>query len=344
MRSLLRSIGGEFPVTCQDFVVKEQQGTGAWPEYAGKQHLRCDSGRSALLLALRHWQRENAFCKVVWLPSYLCPSIPNTVYQAGLRVCIYEDGPGEALPFMPPTPLDGDLVLIVHYFGHVNTRALDWLSREPLRNWGVIEDCVQTPYSVGVGDAGNYVITSMRKWWPAPDGATLHFQGELWAPFMLESDEGFVSRSLLAKMLRPFGGEAEARHLVLLAEAEARLDESVAARQVSWVSETLLVTADRYSMSQQRRQNWMRLAATMPNISQWGTALRPLYTSLAADAVPMAFPLCVDVQHRDRLRSQLASLRIFCPIHWNISESAQGAAADLARSMISLPVDQRYGD
>jgi hypothetical protein len=193
MRSLLRSIGGEFPVTCQDFVVKEQQGTGAWPEYAGKQHLRCDSGRSALLLALRHWQRENAFCKVVWLPSYLCPSIPNTVYQAGLRVCIYEDGPGEALPFMPPTPLDGDLVLIVHYFGHVNTRALDWLSREPLRNWGVIEDCVQTPYSVGVGDAGNYVITSMRKWWPAPDGATLHFQGELWAPFMLESDEGFVS-------------------------------------------------------------------------------------------------------------------------------------------------------
>jgi hypothetical protein len=256
----------------------------------------------------------------------------------------YEDGPGEALPFRPPEPQAGDLVVIVHYFGHVNRRALDWLSDVTSRNWGVIEDCVQTPYSAGVGVTGNYAITSLRKWWSATDGASLHFQGETWMPALLEPDEGFVSRRLLAKMLRPFGRDAEARHLVLLAEAEARLDESVTARQVSWVSETLLAGADRNSMGHRRRQNWARLAASLPNISSWGTALRPLYVSLAEEDVPLVFPLCIDAQHRDTLRSHLASLRIFCPVHWDFGQAMQGAAADLGRSMLGLPVDQRYGD
>ena len=344
MRDREVTIGGEFSVTCHEFIVNENRGAGAWPEYSGKRSIRCGSGRGALLLALYHRQHETGRRPDVWMPSYLCPSVPDVVCRAGLRVRIYEDSPGEVMQFGPPMPTDNDLVVIVHYFGHANRRALGWLSGLPSRRWGVIEDCVQAPYSAGVGVVGDYAITSLRKWWPAPDGATLHFRGEDWMPTLLEPDEGFISRRLMAKILRPLGLEAEAKHLILLAEAEARLEDSVAARRVSWASEILLDAADRKAMSQRRQQNWARLAAALRNVSGWETVFRPLYVTLAADTVPLTFPLRVDAQRRDPLRSHLASQRIFCPIHWPVGELPHGAAADLAGSMLSLPIDQRYDD
>lgn len=343
MSDRLDAIGGEFSVSGQDFLINRQQSAGVWPEYAGKQSLRCDSGRSALLLALRHWQHERGCCQGVWLPSYLCPSVQDTICRAGWQVHIYDDGPGETIPFVPPVPRDGDLVVVVHYFGHVNLRVLTWLLAASSPSWGVIEDCVQAPYSAGVGVTGCYAITSLRKWWSAPDGATLHFQGKAWSPALLESDEGFVSRRLLAKMLRSFGGEAENLHLRLLGEAEARLDQLTAARNVSWVSETLLATADLDFMIRRRRQNWARLAESLPQTRGWRAAYQPLYATLAVDAVPLVFPVLISARHRDALRAQLASSRIFCPVHWRLSESTPSAEG-LAGTMLSLPIDQRYSN
>lgn len=338
------AIGGEFPVSCQEFVITEKPVKSAWPEYSGKKSLRCDSGRSAMLLALEHWQQNNGNYPDVWLPSYLCPSVPAVVRRAGLRVQYYQDGPGEVLAFSPPKPRDGDVVVIVHYFGHVNRRALDWLSGISPRKWGVVEDCVQSPYSAGVGVSGNYAITSLRKWWPAPDGATLHYPMGDWQPALFEPDEGFVSRRLLAKLLRPLGSAAEARHLALLAEAEARLDESAMPRKVSWVSESLLASADLNTMCERRQQNWLRLAASLSTINVQEKGLWCLNNTLAADAVPLAFPVRVDACQRDTLRMRLAALRIFCPVHWHASEHMDTAAIGLASSVLSLPVDQRYGE
>lgn len=342
MHNRMDVIGGEFSVTCQDFLLTEKSERSAWPEFVGKRSVRCDSGRSALLLAIQHWQREHSQCTDVWIPSYLCSSVSSVIRRAGLRVQVYQDAPGEVLSFNFPVPQEDDLVLVVHYFGHVNSRALRWLSGESLRSWGVIEDCVQSPYSEGVGVVGDYAITSLRKWWSAPDGATLHFQGGNWEPVLHEPDEGFVSRRLLAKLLRPLGQQAEGRHLALLAEAEAQLDESTVARRASWVSEVLLATVDLYSMCQQRRQNWLRLATALSAIGCSDRVLRPVNAELASNVTPLAFPVRVEASYRDALRLRLASRQIFCPIHWAIDE--QGPAADLARSMLSLPIDQRYND
>lgn len=336
------AIGGEFQVGCQAFFANKPESASAWPEYSDMRCVRCDSGRSALLLALQHWQRQTGRRPDVWMPSYLCTSLPEIVKRIGLRMRSYEDGPGGVLPFVPPQPSENDLIVVVHYFGHANLRALEWLSVLPSRRWGVIEDCVQAPYSGGVGGAGEYVITSLRKWWPATDGATLHYRGDAWRPELLKPDEGFVSRRLLATMLRSLGTDAEARHLTLLAESEARLDESLVARHISWVSEILLGAADRDAMCQRRRRNWNRLATILPGIFGWGSVLQPLFPSLAADAIPLAFPLHVEEHRRDGLRSHLATHRIYCPIHWQLDASARGAVAEFARSTLSLPIDQRY--
>ena len=114
------------------------------------------------------------------------------------------------------------------------------------------------------------------------------------------------------------GTEAEARHLALIAESEQLLDESVAARQTSWVAENLLNAADRAAMCERRRRNWTRLGSILSSVVGWGGVFRPLYVSLEADAVPLVFPLLVKDHHRNQLRTHLASCRIFCPIHWSL--------------------------
>lgn len=336
------AIGGEFTLGSEDFVPEHNRNALAWPEYSGKKTLRCDSGRGAIFLLLEHWQNKIGRVPDIWLPSFLCSSVIETVRKCGLQARFYQDGPGEALSFVAPTPTDNDLVLVVHYFGHTNRRALNWLAGISSRRWGVVEDCVQSPYSGGVGITGEYAITSLRKWWPAPDGATLHFQGEDWTPSLLDPDEHFISRRLIAKLLRSQRGKAEEQHLKLLVESESLLDSSVSARTVSWVSQTLLDCADLSSMCLRRRRNWINLAESLSELDGSVGAMQCMYTSLSADAIPLAFPLRISPHLRDELRNYLASQRIYCPVHWVIGDNMGYSTAELSQSTLSLPVDQRY--
>ncbi len=336
-----RPIGGEMPVTLADFVAK---GPGpAWPAYRGRSSLRCDSGRTALELALRHWCAQGRKPAAVWLPHYLCHSVAAGLQRAGVLLRFYEDGPGGMTGFEPPTPRADDLVVAVHYFGRVNLPMLGFAANGQ-RDWGLIEDCVQSTYSAGVGASGDYAITSLRKWWPAPDGASLHLTDDGWAATLDAPDEGFVSRCLLAKLLREADAAFERRYLELVAESEARLDKSRTARAPSWISGVLLDSVDLPAMAVRRRTNFDILARRLLVPGAAGSSLRLLHSELGAGEVPLALPILLPAELRDPLRQFLAARRIFCPIHWQLEAHASAAAQSLSAQMLSLPLDQRYGD
>jgi len=331
-------IGGEMQVFVDDLARHRAVGASAWPTFGRERAYRCDTGRAALELALRDWKTRMGAAGTVWLPTYVCTSVTRTVARLGLTMRTFGDRPGSKALDPAPLPAPSDLVLIVHYFGHVNRGALAWLDDiGSARSWSLIEDCVQAPYTDGIGGRGDYVIASLRKFWPAPDGAVVCTDRTLENVSLAPADEEFVMQRIAGKLLR--GAQVgEALYLDWIARSEQRLEEAPP-RQVSWMSCQLLAGVDVQAAIEARRRNWQLLEARLRGSSDFIS----VFTAIAAGETPLFFPICVPVGRRDRLRRVLAQRRIYCPVHWQPLDCGTPADESLSAQMISLPIDQRYG-
>lgn len=334
-----QAIGGEMVVTPDDLAPSGPD--TAIPEFGLEHTLLCDTGRSAIRLALRHWRgRGGSGC--IHLPDYLCPSVSEACVAEGHELRFYEDCPGGAELATPPMPAKGDMVLGVHYFGIANRGFLSWLDRQPAgRPWAILEDCVQAPYTADAGRSADYVVASLRKWWPAPDGAILESRWPL-AESLEAADERFVSMRLAAKILRQDRGKAE-EYLPLIEESEHLLSTSPP-RRMSWLSRRMLSRQDVSRAHLARRDNWRRLADAFAADALAGAGLSALYSELGAGEIPLAFPVKVSGGRRDALRSHMMRHSIYCPIHWVIpaGDAVSRRTSALSGEILSLPIDQRY--
>jgi hypothetical protein len=330
-----RRIGSEMEITAEQLC--GAAASGAWPSFAKEHTLHCDTGRSALRLALLDWVRARSSQAVIWVPSYVCPSVGAAIAGAGLAASIYPDRPGLRTWSAPPTPVAEDMVVVMHYFGLINRAACGWLDSRPNREWGLLEDCVQAPYSAGAGVRGDYAIASLRKWWPAPDGAVVCSRQPIAVPGLSPPDEHYVSQRLSAKLLGGNHGYG-ARYLKWIEESEHLLAHAEP-RQVSWISRHLLASVDPQSAAAARRDNWSVLLEGLGTVER----IRPVFDALAAGEVPLGFPVLVGEGLRDGLRAFLLDRQVFCPIHWKLTDAPFPADRALADQMLTIPLDQRYG-
>lgn len=334
------ALGGEF-----ELYVKDLGGPSDSPEipnFGRKSSLLCNTGRAALVLALNDWKCRGG-AGIVWLPDYLCQSIVEACESCGYQIKYFSDRPGSLIHNYSLSPERNDIVLFVHYFGFKNDGFLNWLKKfHRVRNWGLIEDCVQALFSGDVGSYGDYVITSFRKWGAAPDGATILSNYELQPTELLDPDETFVSMKLIAKLMR--GQRHPAKDFLhLINESEKRLD-SDSPRHMSRISRHLIGQYDNKSISKIRRDNWIKLNEALIFTPEICGKLIPLFTTLDEFTVPLCFPVRVTEGKRDSLRTWLHDNGIYCPIHWGIDE-AFGISKEtiaLSREVLSLPIDQRY--
>jgi len=310
---------------------------GAWPAFAKDHVLRCDTGRSAVRLALLDWVCKRSSQAVVWVPSYVCPSVRATIAASGLTASIYPDRPGLASWPVPPAPEPDDIVLVIHYFGLINRAACGWLDSQTDREWGLLEDCVPAPYSAGAGLRGDYAVASLRKWWPAPDGAVVCSRKPIVAPRLLPPEEHYISQRVFAKLLRG-NHECEATNLKWIEESEHLLAHAEP-RQVSWISRHLLASVDPQRAAAARRDNWSALVQGLDSQDR----IRPLFDALAVGEVPLGFPVLVRGGLRDSLRAFLMQRQVFCPVHWALTDAPFPADRAMSDEMLTIPLDQRYG-
>lgn len=331
-KSLLR-IGGEIPVAPE---LLDLPPSSSWkpPTFNRKTEIWLDTGRSALALALDAIIKQGATRKA-WLPSYLCGSIADAFLAKGFSVNYYPVKADLTMEAPPRRIQAGDAFLFIHYFGIKNTSALEWLSASGGGFW-VIEDAVQAPFTKGVGEAGDFVFTSLRKFLPQPDGALLSgnhpVEGGIDAP-----SESFVSKKFIGKLLRGFSGNDEA-FLRLLEDSEKELKD-IRPRGISTLSRFIMERTDFESVSNRRRSNYLCLAELISGIS----GVSPLFPALPEGAIPLGLPVLA--KERDRLRKRLAERNIFCSVHWPLEheDSPETASAHKLGSMIlTLPVNQDY--
>lgn len=271
------------------------------------------SGRACLRAALEVERPRRLFC-----PFYVCDSVLDAARDAEVPVELYSIDEE-----LRPTSLSAnadDAVLVVDYFGLGRVVEPDGLRAR------VIFDDTQAFFARR--DAHSWSFSSARKWFGVADGAFLRGPRPVPAPVLTE-------RNSWAHLIERRWGDAAAAYRAYVA-AEESFDTRPAG--MSAASRGLLVGVDFERVQSKRRRNFARLHAALGQQNALPVSLRP-------DAVPFIYPFLprAQVPH-----AALHAERIFVARYWAECETRAGAGfgweRSLARGLLPLPIDHRYGD
>lgn len=240
-------------------------------------------------------------------------------------------------------------ILLVNYFGLMDHTPL--IARFKQINPGIqiIIDQVPALYDLkgtGVNQGVDWEFYSLRKWLPLPDGA------------LSISKRGVIEREGdIAKEASPYvqiwcaaaqtkfdymyrnpalGQQEAARFWEDYKRAEDLIRE--ARGGMSALAATLLDNFLLDAFAAQRRKNYQTLLDLWPEECE---SIRPCFRELPEARVPQYFVIRTENEIRDKLMAFLFEQEIYPPVHWPLWE---GHGAPLhASSLLSLPLDQRYG-
>lgn len=295
----------------------------------------CSSGRSALVAILRHIRGRGV--RRVWLPDYLCASVPDAVRHAGMEYRFYDLG-ADLLPdagALAASLAATDAVLLVNYFGMQDHAAL--VRRLRAESAAVIiEDDVQAFYSYlnpGAGMA-DYAFTSLRKWFAVPDGGLARAADGTALPGFSRENLFWVYK-YSGLLLKAAGhGDDDSLFLDILRKGERMIDAEMET-SVSACTLRLLAGVDMAGAAEQRRANARVILDGLENIG-----LAPLLRPADGD-VPFFIPIYL--ANRDEVRRKMFENRIFCPVHWPLEGLPLRTGARMEAHELSLITDQRYG-
>lgn len=295
-----------------------------------------------MVLALKTLAGQG-FSGTAWLPAYACPSLPPVFRKERVNLRRY----GVASNFRPVFPFPGpgekDVVLLIHYFGFPNRRALEWFhSIPPEHRPFLIEDCAGASLAGHLGLAGDFALFSFRKFFEVPDG------GALVSRFSVEStldpaDPGLArERDEAFESLRK--GEVESG-VRLLEKAEAHLDRDLPLlpRAPSTRSWDALGQISFEEEARRRRTFARNLLDRIIEDPGHSSFLNPLFPSIPEDAAPLVLPVEIRGE-RERLSSLLLEVGLECPFLWDLNPALRYSFPSeyrLGRRTVGLPIPSR---
>lgn len=307
------------------------------------------SGRGALTLVLKELLANGV--RHVHLPAYLCESVLLPVRALGFEYSFY---PLDLNLAAQPDPPAGASVLVIHYFGWLNPIA-DSLRAQASAKFYLIEDAVQALLSDWGAPPNDFrrVILSPRKFGPASLGGwanvSRQFQDEKQDNERQTGIGPIIWQLLAARLARgvylrepeaAIDTRVEEFYLKGLQGVEAFLDQHPTCTELPQVALDQLAGIDWQGMSARRRANWRQMQEMLSG------RVEVLMRDLPEEVVPLGF--IVRLEKRDEVRARLASERIFCPVHWPLPSEVERArfpaAAALADTCLTLPIDQRYSE
>jgi len=306
-----------------------------------------DTGRSAIYAALKTIISQGG-SRIAWLPAYSCESIVLAFEALEFDVNYYSMGEDLQTPSGLPEDIENQTLLFIHYFGKSNSVMENWLRKKKTEQTVyVIEDAVQACFNKNLGEVGDFVVSSLRKFTEQPDGGLLcsDFSFE---PIELEPvDENFVSKKIVAKLLRGMD-KNESLYLELFNESETKLNNTVTPRHMSWFSKYLMRRIDINEVKSKRVNNYQSLCSRFKSDKNFSEKIKPLFGNFEETEVPLGFPVKIKASQRNSFRKYLANKQIYCPIHWVLDHltPVKNLEADikLSEEILTLPIDQRMGE
>ncbi len=277
--------------------------------------LALSGGRACLA-----WLIEQRRIRKLLLPDLLCDVVEQTCMQYGVTLRRYAVG-HDLRPAAVPQPGKDEWLYLVNYYGQLTNEEISaYKGRYPR----LIVDNAQAYFAPAL--PGVDTLYTCRKFLGVADGGFLYTD----APEReLERDEshgrmGFV----LGRFERPAGE--------FFAEASRNNDDlSDLPKRMSALTENLLRAADEEAVRQKRTENYEYLHAALKAYNQL-----PLHPADGAYAYPLLLP------DGERIRRVLIAQKIYVPTLWpNVLKDPEAGetARNLARNVLPLPCDQRYG-
>ena len=305
----MKTIGGFLPLEIPEAPRRERCHAGA---------AALSSGRGCFHQILRTVRPRR-----VLLPFYICDALLAPLAAAGTPHEFYAID--EAFePAAPLDPADGELAVVVNYFGVLSDASARESARLGAR--GAVDD---TQAFFRRGSSDRWSFNSARKFFGVPDGAFLYgpFDG---AGDLPPSESGDCDH-LVARL-----GD-DARAWDLFKAHERRID--VEPRRISAASARLLAAVDMECARRRREANFLFLHESLGADNAVALPLAG-----AAAGGPMCYPFLARAEvDRDRL----ARDGVFVPALWpEVAARGGGEFAwerQVARRLLPLPIDHRYG-
>ena len=308
MCSSNKEIGGYF----------ELERFGGEPYHGGLVALNSGRGCISYLVELRS-------IRTVWLPDWMCDSVPRRFAREGVEVKTYRVGED----FLPTYDFEigsGEWLYLMDYYGQLKAGDVEMALR--ISGGRVVVDEAQDFFRAPW--PGCDTTYTCRKWFGVSDGAYVATSDGARLGRVLPADESHGRLGFVLGRFERSAGE-------FFEESRANNDffDGEPAREMSPITENILRAVDYGQVVARRRVNWEVLHASLSAAN--GLALE-------APAGPFMYPLFVD--GAESIRDRLIENRVFVPVLWpNVLEEAESdsMAYRFSCGILPLPVDQRYG-
>lgn len=285
--------------------------------------------------------------KVVLAPYFICSSVIDAIKRAGFKVEFYSITNDLQIDIDSINQKLNDgvgAVYVVHYFGgHSDQQSYEYLTGLKSRGIEVIEDVTLSLYSkhsrlIGFG---NYVLGSLRKWLPIPDGGFLSSTNCIPEEVLPEGYNEYSFCYFVAQVMKgayltnPQLNKNE--YLEISNKAMESLFSDYTIRKMTSISKRYLSVYDSEKVIKSRIENYdylVKRTAKLPFI-------RPV---LARQDGQVPFGFIVLCDQRDKLLNHLIANNVYCNVHWRLSGNYLDNISEvLSKKILTIPCDQRYG-
>ena len=265
---------------------------------------------------------EKKNIKKIYIPKFLCASVGDICKKCGAEVIYYSIGM-DFLPLFSFELVNGAWLYVVNYYGQISNAQLMKIKQ---RYQNVIVDNVQAYFQDPC--KGVDTIYSCRKFFGVSDGAFLYSD--------IEGDEALEIDCSFERMAHILGRyEKTASEFFPKYKRVEKEFEDMPIKRMSKLTDNILRGLDYCSIERTRTENF-----------------RFLHDKLAAENLldievppgPYMYPLYV--KNGYKIRKKLQEAKIFVATLWPDALelcSDDELEYDMAKNILPLPVDQRYG-
>lgn len=287
-------------------------------EHFHKQAFRFNSARNCfeyILLARKYTK--------IYIPYYTCEVMLQPLQKYGISYEFYSIN--DCLePIELPKIHSNEALLYTNYYG-LKQSYVEFLAG--IYGNQLIVDNAQAFFAPRVDGIDTFY--SPRKFFGVPDGGYLYTDAILQHNFVADKSYHRMQHLLLRIE------EGAENGYSLFRKADESLDNQPI-HKMSYLTERLLQNVDYSYIRKKRKENFLFLQHSLSESNK-------LVIKEDDDSVPMIYPyLTVNVQ----LKKKLIDKRIFVATYWpNVEKwcNADSIECFLARNLIAIPIDQRYG-
>lgn len=308
------------------------------------------SGRNAIEeLLLELFAKEKN--KKILIPDYICDSVVGAVKRVGISYEKYKINRKFEIQIDElEQRLNPNIkcIYMAHYFG----KQFEKKELDAIKNWKkqgivIIEDITLSLFTediFGIG-FGDYILGSIRKWLPIPDGGFLATQNESLPQQKMEMEiSQYTYYYLLTQMMKReyikddcIDKKLKESYMTYYKKAMKDLFTDYRSRSITEFSKNYLNNYHMETIIQKRIQNYDYLydrlkenQLVIPAVERQGRY------------VPLG--MTVFCEKRDELLEFMIEHDVYCNIHWRLESNYENEDVNvLSKTIMTIPCDQRYG-